>query len=203
MVDRNSFYIRNYADNLFYLMITNKEIKKAWWKYAVLMLRWFMVSLTSVLSFVVIANFILKNYLGYKQEMATCNDTSDGDFGNKKWLKKKGLKPSVYSAFLWWLINHSWNYIRQFVPNWNGGEVDKNSKGKDIFIAVKNTLTKITDYGRWTRASAKDGIFGTSYIVFKIEGVTYFQYSHANRYFTIQLGGGSEYRFRFKFHPFL
>jgi len=144
-------------------------------------------------------NILLKYVFGVKN-LWLFNDTKDGDFGAEWWLKETGHSKGLWSAFLWWWINHSWNYIRQFIPEWKKGEVDKNSEGKDIFIAIKDTLNKKTDYGRWTRASGKDVIFGTNYIAFKINGKTYCQYSYANKYFTLQLGGGSEYRFRMKFH---
>lgn len=198
----NRFSCFGFTCSLVLFVITDKEIQAYWKFYWILMFKWFGRSFLAFISTAVIWDFISKNYLGSKKWYSSMNDTSDGDFGSEKWRKETGRSKGLWSAFLWWWINHSWNYIRQFIPEFEGGEVDKDSNGNDIFIAIKDTLNKKTDYGRWTRAIGKDGIFGTNYIAFKINGNTYCQYSFANKYFTIQLGGGSEYRFRMKFHPF-
>jgi hypothetical protein len=183
--------------------ITKEEIKQFWREYTILMIKWNLVSITGVLSTVVIWNFILKNYLGYKGKMATCNDTEptfiEGDFGANWWLEKKGLKPSIWSAILWWLRNHSWNYISRFNPVWKAGSVDKNIHGKDEFKTIKGTV-KQGKNGRFTRAHKKKKVYGTSYIAYRIDGKVYCQYSHANKFFQIQAGaGGERYRFNIKF----
>ena len=84
------------------MAIRLEEIQGFWKRFNKIILHWNAVSITGFLSGVVIANFILKNYLGYKGKLATCNDTKDGDYGAERWLKDKGLKPSLWSAFLWW-----------------------------------------------------------------------------------------------------
>jgi hypothetical protein len=145
---------------------------------------------------------ILLKYKFKVKNLWLFNDTVDGDFGSEEWLKEKGYKKGIWSAILWWLRNISWNFIRGFIPEWKNGEVDKDLEGNDIFAVIKNTLTRTTDYGRWTRASGKDNIFGTNYIAFQINGKRYCQYSYANKYITLQLGAATEYRFRFKLHPF-
>ncbi len=150
------------------------------------MVRWFCVSLFGFLSGGVIIAFILKHKFNWKFKFWWLNDTPDGDFGADWWLKEKGLKPGLWSAFLWFWRNHSYNYYLRFKPGWKGGEADD-------FKTIKNTVKG----NRWRRASKENP--GVKYIAYKIDGKVYCQWSFANKFIQIQLGGGSEYRFRVKF----
>lgn len=174
-------------------MITSKEIATYWKGWTWLMIKWNAISFFGFISTAVIWAFVLKHVFKVKRDFWLLNDTVDGDFGAEWWLKEKGLKPSLWSAFQWWFRNHSWNYIRKFNPPWNAGQTEE-------FQVIKNTLSKTDpDYGKFTRADKKNQIYGTNYIAYRIDGEVYCQYSHANRLFTFQIGSGGD-RQRFKFY---
>ncbi len=178
-------------------MITDKEIQQAWREYKILIITWNLVSITGFLGFVVIANFILKNYLGYKGKLATCNSTKDGDFGADWWLKREGLKPSLWSAFLWWIRNHSESFLNAEVPEWNAGKVDE-------FRVIKCTMDKIDMmdkdvFNPFTKASKEDAIFGINHYAYRLNGKVFVSYSSATERKEKQFGaGGNEWRFWIK-----
>jgi hypothetical protein len=155
------------------------------------MVRWLCVSLFGFFSGGLFIAFYLKHKRNWKFQFWWLNDTEDGDYGNEKWLKDNGYKKGLWSAINWWRINHSWNYIRGFIPGWKDGEAD-------IFKTIYSTVTDTEKYGRWTRADKRKGIYGLKFIAYQIDGKTYCQFSYANKWISIQLGGGSEYRFRIK-----
>jgi hypothetical protein len=183
--------------------ITQEEIDQFWKEWRILMLRWNLVTLTGLLSGVVVCNFILKNYLGYKGKMATCNDTEptfiEGDFGANWWLKENNLKPGLWSAFRWFWRNHSWNFISRFNPPWKGGAVDINEFGEEEFLVIESTVKQTKEYGRWTRANKAAGIYGVNHIAYRINGRVMCQYSKATKTYQIQKGaGGRRYRMNVK-----
>jgi len=196
-------------------LISKKEIRHFWFFYWLLIIRWGCVSaffILSVLSIpfsigvylggglwwwyltiyglVVPFNFLLK--YGFKvKNLWFFNDTKDGDFGADWWIKKYNYEnKSKFTRFiLWWKRNIVWNFIRQFKPYWKGGEAED-------FRTIKSTVKDSEKYGRWTRADKENQ--GIKYIAYKIDGKVYCQWSFANKLIQIQLGGGSEYRFRIK-----
>ncbi len=158
-------------------LISNKNIFAFWIFYFTLMVRWLSVSLFGFFSGGVIIAFILKHKFNWKFQFWWLNDTPDGDYGEGK---------GFFNIISWWFRNHSWNYIRQFKPGWMAGEADE-------FKTIKNTVKG----NRWRRASKEN--HGTKYIAYRINNKVYCQFSYANKFISIQLGGGSEYRFRVKF----
>lgn len=172
-------------------MITDKEIQDTERAFKWLIVRWFLVSLTGFLSGVVIANFILKNYLGYKGKLATCNDTKDGDFA-PDWFMPK-YKRSLLTTICWWFRNHSWNFLNAEVPEWEGGKVDE-------FRMIELTIDDIdmydgNKYNRFTKASKEDAIFGINHYAYRLNGKVFVNYSKATEKREIQIGaGGNEWR---------
>ena len=181
--------------------IDRKALRSFWIDYWCLMLNWTSFSILGFFSTAVIWAFILKHYLKVKREFLLLNDTVDGDLGAAWWLKVKNLKPGLWSAFRWWLRNHSWNFIRLFNPAWKAGEVDRDPQGRDLFEVIKSTINTSGENGRFSRADKHNR--GVYYIAYKINGKTYAQYSRANWLFTFQIGtGGSEWRYRLQLNIF-
>lgn len=185
--------------------ITDQEIQQAWREYRWLIITWNLVSITGFIGFVVIGNFILKNYLGYTGKLATCNDTIDGDFGNLRILLKNRLvpknnAPKLFKLFIhldaiiyWWFRNHSWNYLNAEVPEWKGGEVED-------FREIECTIPEIDMmekdvYNPFTKASREDGILGINHYAYRLNGKVFVSYSEATEKREKQFGaGGNEWR---------
>lgn len=177
-------------------MITNRAIRGAWWKYIGIHSDQLIVSMVGFLTTGVIWAHIAKHVFHSKFKFWWLNDTPDGDYG-PSWFME-GFPRGIITAFFWWLRNHSWNFYYTHIPEWKAGSVDR-INGESQFRSIKRTITKETEYGRFTKASKADGIYGTNYFAYQINGRTYFNYSYANKYITIQLGaGGNEYRFWIK-----
>lgn len=172
-------------------MITDEEVKAAWKEYKWLIIRWNLVSITGFLSGVVIANFILKNYLGYKGKLATCNDTKDGDFA-PAWFMPS-YKRSLITTISWWFRNHSWNFLNAEVPEWEAGRVDE-------FRVIECTIDRIdmTDndvFNPFTKANKNNAIFGINHYAYRLNGKVFVNYSKATESRETQLGaGGNEWR---------
>lgn len=172
-------------------MITEEEIKNAWSSYKWLIIRWFLVSVTGLLSGVVIANFILKNYLGYKGKLATCNDTKDGDFA-PDWFMPK-FKRSIITTICWWFRNHSWNFLNAEVPEWDHGKVDE---FKIIELTIEyESMKEDNRYNKFTKANKNKGIYGINHYAYRLNGKVFVNYSKATEKRETQLGaGGNEWR---------
>lgn len=186
-------------------MITGQELKGSKKRFAILMVKWFWVSFFGFWSTLVIWEFVFKNLLKIPGFYIFMNDTKDGDYGAQWWLDEKGLSPSIWSAVLWWIRNHSWNYIRKYLPEWDGGRVDKDKDGEDEFEHLILTIEEedMKDskgrHNRFMKASSRKGIYGINYYVYRLNGKVFFNYSRATPFLTIQIGaGGNEYRLWFK-----
>ncbi len=173
-------------------MITDKEIQASEAAFKWLIIRWNLVSVTGFLSGVVLCNFILKNYLGYKGKLATCNDTKDGDFG-AAWFMPS-FKRNSLTAFCWWFRNHSWNFLNAEVPEWENGKVDE-------FRKIQCTLAEIDMmdngvFNPFTKASKEEGIYGVNHYAYRLNGKVFFNYSEATEKREKQKGaGGNEWRY--------
>jgi hypothetical protein len=165
------------------------------------MIRWFAVSIFGLISTGVIWAFIARHKFNVKFKFWWLNYTKDGDFGEEKWRKDKGLKDkSIWTAMRWWWRNHSWEYISLFNPPWYAGKVDKDKNGKDIFRTIYSSVKDNEEYGRFTRAHKKDKNYGIKFIAYQIDQKVYFQFSAACRFIQIHMGsGGRRYRFNIKF----
>lgn len=188
-------------------MITDAQIKKAKRHYNWLMIKWFSLSVFGIVSTLVIWQFIFKNILHVKGNYIFMNNTKDGDYGATWWLEEKGLTPGILSAIRWWFRNHSWNYIRKHLPEWNGGQVDKDKYGNDEFLVIQLTIPKeqmyddAGRYNRFTKANTSKNIYGINYYAYKINDKVFFNYSKANSLMEIQRGaGGNEFRWWLKFN---
>lgn len=192
----------NHCPGTFIYMITKQERKAFWIRYWKIILNWTSLSLLAFLSTAIIWAHILKHVFKWKTEFWILNDTVDGDYGADWWLKEKGHKKrNLWTAFNWWFRNHSWNWIRYFNPQWKAGEVDKDENGNDIFSVLKSTIDTSGENGRFSRADKYNK--GVHSIAYKINGITFCQYSKANWLFTFQIGtGGSEWRYRSKLNIF-
>ena len=170
-------------------MITDKEITVFWKDYDSHMDRWFLVWFFGFFSGLVIIAHILKHVLKVKTKFWLLNDTVDGDYGADWWLKREGLKHSLYSAFRWWWRNRAWNYFILKVPEWNGGQADE-------FRVLECTMKlDDMDQGRWTKASKKHRIYGINYYCYRLNGKVFCNYSEATPKIEKQFGaGGNEYR---------
>jgi len=137
--------------------------------------------------------YILKYKFGVKG-LWLLNDTEDGDFGSKKELEAAGRKEGrTWGNFWWWWFrNHSWNFNRKFIPEWNGGAFDF-----IMIIASSFTDEQIKD-NPWIWCNQKDN-HGYHYVAAIINGKLECRFSEANDKMQRQMGsGGNEYRFRFK-----
>lgn len=178
-------------------MITDKEITRFWLKFALLHLLWFLVYSIGFFSGLVILCHFLKHQCNVKWKFWLLNDTVDGDYGADWWLEKKGLKPSLWSAFCWWWRNKAYNFYLLFAPQWNAGQVDE-------FRLLKLTIDDIdmyngNRYNRFTKAVKEDAIYGINYYAYRINGVVYCNYSNATEKRDTQFGaGGNEWRFFIK-----
>lgn len=182
-------------------MITTQERRVFWIRYWKIILNWTSLSMLAFFSTAVIWAHILKHVFKVKIKFWILNYTVDGDYGADWWLEEKGYKKrNLWTAFLWWWRNHSWEWISFFNPPWKAGEVDRDEKGNDIFETIKSTITTYKN-GRFSRASKNNK--GVHAIAYKINGEVFCQYSKANWLYTIQIGtGGSEWRFRAKLNIF-
>lgn len=199
-------------------MITDKEISKYWRDYDLFIILWFCISLWFVLSaisfllslvflifdlynwfplflfgLVIPINILLKYGFGRKG-LWLFNDKENGegsgDFGDPVEIEKAGLqhKSKLYIVIWWWFRNHSWNFNRKFLPEWNHGQAEE-------FRVVKSN---INTGNRWEWCS-KDGVHGYHYIAARINGQIECRFSEAGPNYQRQMGsGGNEYRFRFK-----
>lgn len=172
-------------------MITDKEIATYWRNYDLFIIRWFCVSFFGF-PLLPLA-YIGKYYLGGKN-IWLLNDTKDGDFGDPAELRKAGRNPGrTFGNFMWWWFrNHSWNYNRKFIPNWNGGQAED-------FRIIRTSLTnEQIERNRWAWCY-QNGWHGYHYIAARINGKIECRFSEANDKMQRQMGsGGNEYRFRFK-----
>jgi len=175
-------------------MITDKEIQTYWNRYDWFIIKWDYISFFGfpLLPFA----YILKYWFNAKG-LWLLNDTIDGDFGSKNELKKAGRKEGkTLGNFLWWWFrNHSTNYNRKFIPEWDGGNAEE-------FTIISTSLTKDQILkNRWTWCS-KNGMHGHHYIAARINGKIECRFSEATDKMQRQMGsGGNEYRFRFKGLP--
>ena len=178
-------------------MITKKDLKKYWADYDLFILKW---NLVSFFGFIFIPFALILKYIFKIKGIWLLNDTEDGDFGSYNELKKAGrLDKSKWSNFWWWWFrNHSWNFNRKFIPEWNGGKAES-------FKVISTSLTREQiEEDRWTWCSKND-IHGHHYVAAIINGKLECRFSEANDKMQRQMGsGGNEYRFRFKglFHIF-
>ncbi len=172
-------------------MITEKDIQDYWASYEWFILKWNMVSFFGFL-FIPLA-YVLKYWFGVKG-LWLLNDTEDGDFGSYNELKNAGrLDKSKWANFWWWWFrNHSWNYNRKYIPNWDNGTAE-------FFIIISTSLTKEQiEKNRWTWCSM-NGTHGHHYVAAIIKGKIECRFSEADHKMQRQMGsGGNEYRFRFK-----
>ena len=177
-------------------MITVEGIQDYWNRYDWFIIRWNIISFFGF-PFIWLA-YILKYKFGIKG-LWLLNDTVDGDFGSKKELEDAGREPGeTWSNFWWWWFrNHSWNFNRKFIPQWNGGKAES-------FKVISTSLTREQiEEDRWTWCS-KNGIHGHHYIAAIINGKIECRFSEANDKMQRQMGsGGNEYRFRFKGLPII
>ena len=177
-------------------MITDKGVQGYWNRYDWFIILWNLISFFG-LPLVPLA-YILKYKFGVKG-LWLLNDTEDGDFGSKKELEEAGRKGGkTWGNFWWWWFrNHSWNFNRKFIPQWNGGKAT-------FFKIISSTLTKEQiEEDRWTWCS-KNGIHGHHYVPAIINGKLECRFSEANDTMQRQMGsGGNEYRFRFKGLPII
>lgn len=177
-------------------MDLRKKKIKYWLKYLIVILGWFSVSFFGFISGAVIIAFILKHKLGSRTEYWLLNDTEDGDYGGTWWLEKKDLNPSLYSAFLWWLRNPSWNYIEKFK------QPSTASKERVCVLYPKGlndpkNLDKYADLMLWS--NHKKSIYGKRIIYYQVGKVFCGRFSYANKWFTLQLGSGGD-RFKLLFN---
>jgi len=172
-------------------MITDREIQRYWNQYDWFVIKWNCVSFFGfpLLPFA----YILKYKFNVKG-LWLLNDTVDGDFGSENELEKAGrTADKTLGNFLWWWFrNHSTNYNRKFIPEWNGGKAEE-------FRIISLSLTREQILkNRWTWCS-KNGIHGHHYIAARINGEIECRFSEATDKMQRQMGsGGNEYRFRFK-----
>jgi hypothetical protein len=169
------------------MAITDKEIKAYWRNYDLFIILWNLVSFFGF-PFIPLA-YILKYWFGIKG-LWLLNDTKDGDFGDPKELKKADRKiGKTWGNFWWWWFrNHSFNFNRKYIPNWNAGKAED-------FRVIKSNISK---HNRWTWCS-QNGVHGYHYIAARINGKVECRFSEASPEFQRQMGsGGNEYRFRFK-----
>ena len=166
-------------------MITDNEIQTYWIRFALREIVYFLVWVFGFFSGVVIIAHILKHVFKVRMKFWLLNDTVDGDFGADWWLKREGLKPSLWSAFRWWWRNKAWNFYRLNVPEWNAGKADE-------FWCIKNT---IKFDGKWIKANKDKGIYGINYYCYKLNGKVFCNYSKASPSIEMQFGaGGNEWR---------
>jgi len=177
-------------------VITDREIKDYWSRYDWFIIKW---TLVSFFGFPLLPIAYILKYWFKVKGLWLLNDTVDGDFGSKKELKAAGRKEcrTLGNFWWWWFRNHSWNFNRKFIPEWNDGECEE-------FRIIKSNIfkpgTNIEDQKkiRWAWCS-KNGIHGHHYIAARINGKIECRFSEANDKMQRQMGsGGNEYRFRFK-----
>lgn len=187
-------------------MISDKEIEKFWAEWDIRNVKWFSFSALGVLTTGVFWAYFLKHVVKIKFKFWWLNDTVDGDHGGEQWLKDKNLKKGFWTTIKWWIRNHSWNFIYKYLPFWKNGEVDRNAEGKDFFRVILCTIPyhQMLDnngkYNRFTKANKKEGVYGINYYAYKINGITYCNYSYASPKIEKQFGaGGNEWRCWIKF----
>lgn len=181
--------------------MTKREI--TYWKRCIgVLLKWFSLSFFGVVTGMLFIDFYRRHYLGKNDNSPFLNYTKDGDFGAEWWLEREGLEPGLWSAILWWIRNHSWEYIISFlVPSTS----DKN-KIHVIYPEGLNDIEKrdvYADLMQWSDRSK--GIFGMRYIFYtgELEDGTVVdcaRFSYANKFFTFQIGSGGD-RYKFLFTP--
>jgi len=203
--------------------ITDEELEEYWERFDIFVLTWNLVSgffistlvaiplvIVLVLSgntwgwylmpyaLVVPINIILK-YVFNVGGLWLFNDTKDGDTGDPEELKKANRlgKSKLSNIIWWWFRNHSWNYNRKFIPEWEDGEY-QDFRVISSSLIHEGMLDSYIDKIRWTWCS-KDGKHGHHYIAARINGKIECRYSEAGENLQRQMGsGGNEYRFRFK-----
>jgi hypothetical protein len=196
-------------------MITEKEYKQSKIRVILIHVMRFTLSFITLLSvaslFFVLAfpwlipfalfvpSCIALKYLFNVKGIWILNDHEGGDFGEKWWLDKKGLKPGLWSAILWWFRNHCWNFYKLFNPDWNNGEVYE----YEIRINTTNIPESETIWVWCSKYATKKNppIYGEHLILYRVYkgGKAYFRHSKATPEKEFQFGcGGNEYRIRKK-----
>lgn len=176
-------------------MSLKRKIRKYWWKFTSRMLKWFLLSFFGFISGMVIIDFIRKHKMNKDDNSPFLNDTVDGDYGAIWWLDEKNLQPSYWSAFLWWLRNHSWNYISSF-PQPSTADKSKINVLYPEGLNDKKNLDEYVNLMKWSKQS--DSIYGLRIIYYEVENVFCGRFSFANKWFTFQVGsGGDRYKFLF------
>lgn len=143
-------------------------------------------------------------------------DDEDSIYGAAYWRNNKGLKTNFVTAY-------RWNAIRN--PAWNLQASLKPRKGDEVLLYAKGKLTQNgepisptnvavlmyeDEAGNWIhntgdKVSVKYSKLGKIFIWFNIGDTLYWRFSFANRVYRnlwleLQIGVGSRYTFRLKFH---
>lgn len=170
-------------------MISKKEIWSFWVELSLIQIARFSLSF---FGFILLPFALILKYQFGVKDIWLLNDTKDGDFGNDpNW--KHYDKPKWVRFFLWFFRNHSWNFIRNFNPEWNAGEAFE-------YKIIKNTTGKDVKWVWCTRL----GTHGTHYIAYRVfeGGKVYCRYSTANHRKERHYGCGGE-RYKIKRKPLI
>lgn len=141
-------------------------------------------------------------------------DSSENSiYGDDNWIKEKGLKKNLWTAWRWAFRNPSWNFHIYIKPKEgtkhlirSKGSLTKNGKKPNIYeFAVIKTLNERGEYaGNYGKYfSIIHSIIGKILVWYKIGKTTYFRFSKVWKWslfwFELMIGTNDvRYLFRFK-----